>query len=192
VARSNSGTIVAGMTAAALAVVGFLAYQASATAPDDLSTARRDSSASSGSADRSGEPAGQQGKKQQAHPVPAASGSGVRIVYALGERRIWLVGEDDKVIRTYEVVPSSVSPAPGQYAVTSRSARIAGSDGVPVEHVVRFTAVDGVVVGFSAAVDGSMPDPGAGQKTGGIRAKRADGKALWTFAAIGTKIVVVA
>ncbi|MEU6082151.1 L,D-transpeptidase [Streptomyces sp. NPDC047108] len=186
-ARSNSGPIVAGITAAALAVVTFLAYQASATAPDDLSTARRDSSQSTDRRDGSGDDS----DKQEKHPLPAASGNGVRVVYALDERRVWLVGQDDKVARTYPVTPSTVSPEPGQYAVTSRSARIAGSDGVPVEHVVRFTTVDGVVVGFSAAVNGEMPDPGSDRKTGGIREERADGKAMWTFATIGTKIVVV-
>lgn len=185
-ARSNSGPIVAGITAAALAVVVFLAYQASATAPDDLSTARRDSSHSADRRDSDDD-----SDKQEKHPLPAASGGGVRVVYALDERRVWLVGEDDEVTRTFPVTPSTVSPEPGQYAVTSRSARIAGSDGVPVEHVVRFTTVEGVVVGFSAAMNGRMPDPGAERKTGGIREKRADGKAMWAFATIGTKIVVV-
>ncbi|MEV6315884.1 hypothetical protein [Streptomyces sp. NPDC051776] len=186
-ARSNSGPIVAGITAAALAVVAFLAYQASATAPDDLSTARRDGSHSNGRPDTSGD----NSDKQEKHHLPAASGSGVRVVYALDERRVWLVGRDDAVTRTFPVTPSTVSPEPGQYAVTSRSVRITGSDGVPVEHVVRFTTVEGVVVGFSAAVNGRMPDPGAELKTGGIREKRADGKAMWAFATIGTKIVVV-
>jgi hypothetical protein len=188
VARSSSGTIVAGLTAAALAAVAFLAYQASASAPAGSLKPRPDSSATT---ERPGSSAGSD-NKQPRHPVPAGSGSGVRVVYALGERRVWLVGQDERVTRTFKVTPSSVSPPPGQYAVTSRSARIPGSDGVTVEHVVRFTSVDGVVIGFSAAVDGSLPEPGAGQKTGGIRENRADGKAMWSFAAIGTKVVVVA
>jgi hypothetical protein len=188
VARSSSpGIIVAGLSAAALAVVGFLAYQASATVPSDL-LKDRSSAGSSASADRQG----QSTDTDEEHPVPAASGSGVRVVYALGEKRIWLVGRNDRLTRTYEVAPSSVSPAPGEYAVTSRSARIPGSDGVTVEHVVRFTSVNDVVIGFSAAVDGSVPDPKAERKTGGIREKRADGKAMWNFATVGTKVVVVA
>ncbi|MGP3999231.1 hypothetical protein [Streptomyces sp. 8N706] len=185
-ARSNSGTIVAGLTAAALAVVGFLAFQASAGAPA-VGAKPRPSAATH---HEPGKSAGS-GKKQE-HPVPENSGSGVRVVYSLGEKRVWLVGNDDRPTRSYQVTPSTVSPSPGQYAVTSRSARIPGSDGIPVEHVVRFTTVDGVVIGFSAAVDGSMPDPASTRKTGGIREQRADGEALWTFATIGTKVVVVA
>lgn len=192
-AGSRSGTIVAGITATALAVVAFLAYQASATAPDGPMRPR----SGSGSATASGKPgapaaSGAQTRKPPApHHLPTASGTGVRVVYALGDRRVWLVGPNDRIVRTYEATPSSVSPRPGQYAVTSRSASITGSDGVPVEHIVRFAAVDGVVVGFSAALDGSMPDPNGGRKTGGIRESRADGTALWNFATVGTKVVVV-
>lgn len=124
--------------------------------------------------------------------MPAHSGSGKRVVYALDARRVWLIGPKEQVLRTYEVVPSTVNPAPGAYSVTTRSASVTGSDGIPIENVVRFATVDNVVVGFSAAVDGSMPQPSAGQKkTGGVREKRADGEAMWKFATIGTKVVVV-
>ena len=87
-----------------------------------------------------------------------------------------------------------MDPAPGSYSVTSRSNAVTGSDGVPVEHVVRFATVDGVVVGFSAAVDGSTapaPAPDPKVRTGGIREARADGDAMWTFATIGRTVVVV-
>ncbi|CAM5370129.1 Secreted protein OS=Streptomyces violarus OX=67380 GN=FHS41_002809 PE=4 SV=1 [Streptomyces violarus] len=73
-------------------------------------------------------------------------------MYSLGGDRVWLVGEDETVTRTFGVHPSAVDPAPENYLVTSRSNAITGSDGVPIEHVVRFTSVDGVVIGFSAAV----------------------------------------
>jgi hypothetical protein len=190
VARSNSGTIVAGLITAALAAVGFLAYQASAGAPAHRPAARPGASGSPapGKSTKHGSP----GEAKPRHPLPRDSGSGVRVVYSLGEKRVWLVGKNCRVVRTYPVSPSSVSPAPGAYAVTSRSARIPGSDGVTVEHVVRFAYADGVVIGFSTAVDGSTPDPDSGRKTGGIREKRVDGKAMWTFAEVGTKVVVVA
>jgi hypothetical protein len=183
--------IVAGITAAAVAAVVFLALQASATASPAGPAKAQPASSASSSTDQPGTSDGR-GKTQRPHPLPTSSGSGVRIVYALGEQRVWLVGQGEKVVRTYEVMPSSVSPVPGRYAVTSRSARISGSDGVPVEHVVRFTSVEGVVVGFSAAVDGSTPDPDTEKKTGGIREKRADGNAMWAFATAGTQVVVVA
>jgi hypothetical protein len=123
--------------------------------------------------------------------VPAASGKGERVVYGLKDRRVWLVDKTERATRTFPVVPSTLSPAPGSYTVTSRSAQVQGSDGVLVEHVVRFAKAEGVTVGFSAAVDGSLPTPNPQLKTGGVRMKRADGTALWTFATINSKVVVV-
>jgi hypothetical protein len=186
VARSSSG-IVAGLTAAAVAAIGFLAYQASANVPDTLGSARPDSSASA-SPSASSSPEG----NEKATDLPAGSGTGVRVVYGIEAERVWLVGDGGKVTRTFEVMPSTVDPLPGQYTVTSRIGQGLGSDGVQIENVVLFTSVDGVVIGFSAATDGSLSSPDPTLKTGGIREKPADGDAMWTFAAIGTPVVVVA
>ncbi|MEU5371170.1 hypothetical protein ABZ362_19710 [Streptomyces sp. NPDC005951] len=185
VARSSSG-IVAGLTAAAVAAVAFLAYQASANAPDSVAS-------SPGPKASATAPAKPSAKPEPADPlaVPAASGTGERVVYALKDRRVWLVNEDGKSIRTFTVMPSPVSPPPGVHQVTSRSGTVQGSDGVPIEHVVRFANVDEVAIGFSAAQDGSMASPDPTSKTGGVRMKRADGNAMWTFATVGAKVVVV-
>ncbi|MEV5431225.1 hypothetical protein [Streptomyces sp. NPDC052701] len=179
-----SSGIVAGLTAAALATVGFLAHRASTTVPAGLGAPHADASPSAvvPKAPR---------RKTPAAALPAGSGGGERIVYALGADRVWLVGDGDRVRRTFEVFPSEVDPAPGGYAVTSRAKAVTGSDGIPVEHVVRFATVDGVSVGFSAAVDGSTPRPAPGVLTGGIRETREDGAAMWRFATIGRKVVVV-
>lgn len=184
-ARSSSG-IVAGLTAAAVAAVAFLAYQASANAPDSVAS-------SPGPKASATAPAKPSAKPKQADPlaIPAASGTGERVVYALKDRRVWLVNEDGKSIRTFTVMPSPVSPPPGVHKVTSRSGTVQGSDGVPIEHVVRFANVDEVAIGFSAAQDGSMASPDPTSKTGGVRMKRADGNAMWTFATVGAKVVVV-
>ncbi|MFF3321377.1 hypothetical protein [Streptomyces sp. NPDC002889] len=183
--RSSSG-IVAGLTAAALTVVGFLAYQASASAPDHLGKPRTPVAVPS-TQPTGGTPQ----KPKDPLTVPANSGTGVRVVYSLGDRRVWLIGEQGRLERTFEVMPSTVHPKPGTYKVTSRSGKVAGSDGVQIEHVVRFASVDDIVIGFSAAVDGSLTPPDPQRKTGGVRMKRADGDALWVFAAIGWKVVVV-
>lgn len=174
----------AGLTAGALAIVGFLAFQASATAPDHPTQARGDSHSSA---------PGNGGKKKSpsSTKVPADSGTGRRVVYQLESRRVWLVGADERTIRTYPVAPSSVDPDPGAYAVTSRNMSLVGSDGVQVEHVIVFHQEDGIVFGFSAALDGSLPNPKARKKTGAVRQTRPDGKALWDFALIDTKVVVV-
>lgn len=184
---STSAGIVSGLTAAALVTVGVLAYQASATVPASLGTSRL-----------SGEPAAVVSKapRDTKHPaaLPPGSGKGERVVYSVDDDRVWLVGADDRVRRTFQVTPGTVDPAPGTYFVTSRSNSVTGTDGIPIEHVVRFAGVDGVTIGFSAAVEGSTPaavpaTPAA--RTGGIRESRADGDAMWDFATIGHKVIVI-
>ncbi|MFF4941449.1 L,D-transpeptidase [Streptomyces rubiginosohelvolus] len=185
VARSSSG-IVAGLTAAAVAGVAFLAYQASANAPGSVASSPGPKASATAPAKPSAKP-----KPADPLAVPASSGTGERVVYALKDRRVWLVNEDGKSIRTFTVMPSPISPPPGVHKVTSRSGTVQGSDGVPIEHVVRFANVNEVAIGFSAAQDGSMASPDPTSKTGGVRMKRADGNAMWTFATVGAKVVVV-
>ncbi|PWS47141.1 hypothetical protein DKT74_05700 [Streptomyces sp. ZEA17I] len=182
--------MVAGLTAAAIVVVGVLAYQASANAPDSVASSSSTPKASA-SAPASAQPTAKPKPTKDALAVPADSGTGERVVYALKDRRVWLVDADGTSLRTFTVMPSPVSPPPDIYQVTSRSGTVQGSDGVPIEHVVRFANVDDVAVGFSAAQDGSMEPPDPTSKTGGVRMKRADGNAMWTFATVGAKVVVV-
>ncbi|MFG2678437.1 hypothetical protein [Streptomyces sp. NPDC048392] len=181
---SSSAGLVTGLTTAALVTIGVLAHQASVGAPADLDRTGASSSPA---------PGAPKAPRDRRHPgaLPAGSGRGERVVYSVDDDRVWLVGAGDRVRRTFEVTPSTVDPSPGGYTVTSRSNRITGSDGVPVEHVVRFTSTGGVVIGFSAAVDGSTAKPDPGERTGGIRESRADGEAMWEFATIGQQIVVV-
>ncbi|MFF2410161.1 hypothetical protein [Streptomyces sp. NPDC058092] len=186
-ARGSSG-IVAGLTAAALAAVGFLAYQASANAPDSVAAPKPKVSSSA--------PAVGHDKPKAKKPpaaLPAGSGTGKRVVYALEDRQVWLVDASGTVNRTFEVMPSALSPRPGTYEVGAprQGPPTKGSDGVMIEHVVRFAMVEGASVGFSAAVDGSMESPDPSLKTGGVRMSRADGDALWKFATVRTKVVVV-
>lgn len=181
---SSSSGIVAGLTVAAVASVGFLAYQASASVPAGL-----------GKTDAHGtaEAAASKAPRDRTEPaaLPGDSGTGERVVYSVDDDRVWLVGPGNKVSRTFKVTPGTVDPAPGTYTVTSRSNRVTGTDGTPIEHVVRFTSVKGVAVGFSAAVDGSTPVPDPAVRTGGIRGSRADGDAMWRFATIGERVVVI-
>ncbi|MER6198218.1 hypothetical protein ABT234_12735 [Streptomyces sp. NPDC001586] len=183
-ARSSSG-IVAGLTIAAVAAVGFLGYQASATAPPRPPKAAAQNPAPAPS---------QAAAKQDAAkpvPVPEGSGTGTRVVYSVGQKRVWLVGDAGQEPKSFTVMPSTVHPKAGSYLVGSRSGSVTGSDGVPIEHVVRFATAEGVAVGFSARLDGTTPAPDAAKKTGGIRMTRADGDAMWAFATINSKVVVV-
>ncbi|MCL6673738.1 MULTISPECIES: hypothetical protein [Streptomyces] len=182
-ANGSSG-FVFGLTAAALAAVGALAYQASATVPADFGKPRASASAA---------PAASKAPRVRRDPtaLPTGSGTGPRVVYSVGGDRVWLLGKRDRIVRTFKVTAGTVDPVPGAYTVTSRSNSVTGTDGTPIEHVVRFASVDGVAVGFSAAVrePKSAPDPGV--RTGGIRESRADGMAMWEFATIGVNVVVV-
>ncbi|MFI5745639.1 hypothetical protein ACIBBE_06840 [Streptomyces sp. NPDC051644] len=178
----------AGLTVAALAAVGFLAYQASANAPDSVAAPKPKTSSSAAA---TGHDKPKKDKKPPAE-LPAGSGTGKRVVYALEDRQVWLVDTAGDVTRTFEVMPSALNPPPGTYQVGTRSGPATkGSDGLMIEHVVRFAMADGVSVGFSAALDGSMESPDPTLKTGGVRMSRADGDAMWEFATVRTKVVVV-
>ncbi|WP_443063561.1 hypothetical protein [Streptomyces sp. NBC_00663] len=176
---------VTGLTVGAIAVVAALAVQADKGAKPEAAATRPTASAS---AQPSAGPT-----KPAATAVPDSSGTGRRIVYSLGEKRVWLVDASDAARRTFAVWPGTVSPDPGAYTVGTRSGDpITGSDGVKIEHVVYFAAKSGKNIAFSNAVDGSSPPPAAsGTQTGGIRMKKADGSALWTFGETGTAVVVV-
>ncbi|MDT0443612.1 MULTISPECIES: hypothetical protein [unclassified Streptomyces] len=190
---SHSGAFVTLLTAAAIAVVAFFAYQASAA--DDRPG---NGGAPSQSASPSGEGGGEQADPSEGPPpVPAESGTGKRVVYSVEQRRVWLVdlsedGTGEVVADTYEVFPSSVTPPPGEYAVEWRTAQGSGSDGVPTEHTVGFHQdADGIAFGFSAALDGSTPDPESSQRTGALRQTREDGDTMWLFATAGIPVIVV-
>ncbi|WP_328927180.1 hypothetical protein OG429_23170 [Streptomyces sp. NBC_00190] len=183
-ARSSSG-IVAGLTATAIAAVGFLGYQASATAPAHPPKAAQQEPAPAPS------PSAVKQDPKKPVPVPEGSGTGVRVVYSVAQKRVWLVGDAAQEPKSFTVMPSTVHPKAGSYVVGSRSGSVTGSDGVPIEHVVRFASTEGVAIGFSARADGATPEPDPNKKTGGIRMAKADGDAMWAFATINSKVVVV-
>ncbi|WP_328915560.1 MULTISPECIES: hypothetical protein [unclassified Streptomyces] len=169
--RIRSGAVVTGLVAAALAVVGVLAAQAPGIPAPPVAAAARPAG------DRQG--------------LPADSGTGSRVVYSVGQARVWLVGDHDAVLRTYRVTAGGLAPSPGSHTVFARGAQGRGGDGEPVEHVVLFAATDGTNVGFSAALNGSLGPHVPDRRSGAIRQTRADGAALWQRAAIGSDIEVV-
>jgi hypothetical protein len=183
--RLPSWAWVTGLTAGAVAAVAVLAVQAD-QGPKPVAAAARPSATAPAS--------------PGAHPAPAptlvkvpdGSGTGRRIVYSLGQKRIWLIDASDATRRTFTVWPGTVSPDPGTYTVSTRRDATTGSDGVPIEHIVYFAAKSGLSIAFSNAVDGSSPPAQtSGTRTGGIRMGKPDGTALWTFATTGTTVTVV-
>ncbi len=179
--RLPSWVWVTGLTAGAVAAVAVLAVRADNGPHPTATAARPSASASAHPKPRASAPA----------KVPDGSGTGRRIVYSLGQKRVWLVDASDAARRTFAVWPGTVSPDPGTYTVSMRREATTGSDGVRIEHIVYFTAKSGISIAFSNAVDGSSPPPASGKQTGGIRMRTADGTALWSFGSVGTKVAVV-
>jgi hypothetical protein len=135
-------------------------------------------------------------------PVPASSGTGRRVVFSEHLQQVWLVGaRDDKVHKTY-LVSGSVTDnlQPGTYSVYSRSRHATGIDDSGVmEYFVRFTqGPTGAAIGFhSIPTKHGRPlqtaaQLGTAQSHGCIRQWKPDAIALWRFAPVGTKVVVVA
>ena len=173
------------MTMATLVGVGVLAAQAKATAPrvrvPIVTAAAGKSSSKSGSSSTT----------SSGYALPANSGSGTRIVYSVGERRVWLVS-NTTVERTIAAVPGSVPAPDGMYSVSAKSPGSTGSDGVQVLYVVRFAAANATTTfGFDseAGITGLPPAPTG--KTGGIRMAQLDAQALYEFSSVGTPVVVV-
>ncbi|MER6025042.1 hypothetical protein [Streptomyces sp. NPDC001851] len=185
-ARLPSWAWVTGLTAGATAVVVALAVQAD-HGPHPTAAVAEPSPSASASAHAPTTP-----KAPAAPALPDGSGTGRRIVYSVGEKRVWLVDATGRATRTFTVWPGSVSPQPGRYSVTLRIQSLKGSDGVEIEHVMYFTKAEGVNIAFSNALDGSSPPPATGgQKRGGVRLHKEDGAALWSFGDQGTRVAVV-
>jgi lipoprotein-anchoring transpeptidase ErfK/SrfK len=142
------------------------------------------------------------GQSEAAAPaVPEDSGEGRRIVFDQSDQRVWLVGDDGTVERTYLVSGSLYDNLdPGTYAVYSRSEQAWGvDDSGTMRYFVRFTEGDnGAAIGFhDIPVDNGAPVQGLAQlgtpqSHGCIRQKHADAVALWDFAPVGTEVDVTA
>jgi lipoprotein-anchoring transpeptidase ErfK/SrfK len=137
-----------------------------------------------------------------AKAVPADSGSGRRIVFSQSEQRVWLMGSSsDDVQRTY-LVSGSVTHnlQPGTYSVYSKSRWAVGIDDSGVmQYFVRFTqGPTGAAIGFhSIPTKNGVPlqsraQLGTPESHGCIRQYLPNAIALWDFAPVGTKVVVVA
>lgn len=182
--RLPSSVWVTGLTVGALAVVVVLAVKAEQGPQPHANAAAKPSPSVSA------KPSAKPSQAAEA-AVPDGSGTGRRVVYSLGQKRVWLVDASEQSRRTFVVWPGSVSPEPGRYSVGQRDEARTGSDGVAIEHVMFFATGSGLSIAFSNAVDGASPQPAPGVKTGGIRMPKADGTALWAFGETGTAVTVV-
>ena len=132
--------------------------------------------------------------------LPDASGKGRRIVFSEIAQRVWLVAADGSVERTYLVSGSKFDNLnPGTYAVQSKSRFATAFDySGSMEYFVRFATGYTAPIGFhTVPVDNagrpeqSKEQLGTPTSAGCVRQWRDDAIALWTFAPVGTKVVVV-
>lgn len=138
--------------------------------------------------------------RQTEDALPPASGSGRRVVFAIGSQRVWLVDASDEVQRSYLVSGSLTDNLkPGTYEVYSRSRHAIGvDDSGTMEYMVRFAHGGNAAIGFHdiPVADGRFVQTraqlGTPQSHGCIRQWRPDARALWDFASVGTKVVVTA
>jgi lipoprotein-anchoring transpeptidase ErfK/SrfK len=146
-------------------------------------------------------PATDKSSSPSAYPdVPARSGTGRRVVFDMAAQRVWLVGErHDRVLRTY-LVSGSVTDNlhTGTYEVYSKSRHAVGvDDSGTMEYMVRFAHGSRAAIGFHdiPVLGGHLVQArdqlGTAHSHGCIRQWRPDARALWAFARVGTKVVVV-
>jgi hypothetical protein len=132
--------------------------------------------------------------------LPSDSGTGRRVVFSEARQRVWLVGADEQVRRTYPVSGSIHDNLDlGTYSVYSRSENAVGiDDSGTMRWFVRFTQGDsGAAIGFhDIPVDEgervqTVGELGTPTSHGCIRQRTADARAMWEFAPLGTTVVVV-
>lgn len=132
--------------------------------------------------------------------LPPRSGRGKRVVFDIGDQRVWLVDADGEVRRTYLVSGSLTDNLkPGTYEVYSTSRHAVGiDDSGTMQYMVRFAHGKRAAIGFHdiPVDDGkrvqTRADLGTPQSHGCIRQARPDARALWYFAIVGTTVVVTA
>lgn len=133
-------------------------------------------------------------------PPPPASGSGRRVVFDIGDQRVWLIDAREHVVRTYLVSGSVYDNLdPGRYSVYSRSRHAYGIDGSgAMDYFVRFAHGERAAIGFhSIPIQDGHPiqtraQLGTPLSHGCIRQAPGDARRLWHFAPTGTRVVVTA
>jgi hypothetical protein len=198
---------VSAIVVAALAVVGVLAALAAGSAhrPDSAHGTATVPGAPAGAPDPSTTPDPLATRAPAtAATLPAGTGSGARIVYALGIRRVWVVNARGHVRRSYLVEAGQPHPAAGMYRVTSRQLRAPSPEAGPGTHIrylIRIARGPGDLAGQGfcsiplTARGRAAPRPrqggieGAGQQC--IQQAFDDARYLWQATHPGTRVVIV-
>ncbi len=135
-----------------------------------------------------------------APPLPDNSGTGRRVVYDRAGQRVWAVGENGEIIRSWLVSGSKYSnEIPGTHEVYSRSEMSTAWNGKAwLPQMIRWLKTDIGAIGFHAIplhVSDNSPymeteELGTRLSGGCQRQHNLDAQFMWGFATIGTKVVV--
>ena len=133
-------------------------------------------------------------------PVPVRSGNGRRIVYANRQQRVWVINENNEVIRTFLVSGMLGQPGKGTFRVFSKSPTSFSPEfaGVTFRFMTRFAiGRNGGNIGFhEIPIRNKRPmqtvdELGAFKGSGCLRSSTQDAIFIYQWAKIGTKVVVV-
>lgn len=134
-------------------------------------------------------------------PLPAGSGHGKRVVYSLAMNYVWLVNQNDQVVRSYLVSGTRFGQVrPGDYTVINRLRYTTSYHGTEkMEYMVTFTRGENAAIGFhSIPIRLSDGEPlqtkdqlGQSLSDGCVRQAKADAAALWDFAPMRTPVIVL-
>ena len=128
--------------------------------------------------------------------VPANSGNGRRIVYSVTGQRVWLVDDNNELVKTYKVSGRANMPKAGVYHVYSKSLN-ASSGAARMRFMIRFAHGHNLPIGFHSipTIRGrpmqSEAQLGTYQSHGCVRQAVPDAFYLWMWAPVGTTVVVL-
>jgi len=133
--------------------------------------------------------------------LPAASGTGRRIVYSAHKAHVWVLDADGTVLRDYKVTGRADRPKAGTYRIYSKSlSAINPGEKLRFDLMVRFAhGVTGVPIGFHTIPRSYAGVPiqresqlGRAVGMGGcVRQSRADATWLYRWSKVGDTVVVV-
>lgn len=135
---------------------------------------------------------------------PPDTGTGRRAVFSLTQQRVWVFSDTDTIVRTFLVSGRLDMPNPGTYTVWSRSIYACSTSHhwICMRYMIRFAkGPAGDNIGFHE-IPRDTRAPGKpwvqteeelGQpiSDGCLRQRTSDAQYMWTWAAIGTVVVVL-
>lgn len=132
--------------------------------------------------------------------LPIKSGEGRRVVYSIARQRVWVVDDNEQVIRTFLVSGKRDRPARGSYRVFSQSPESFSplESGVTFRYMTRFAkGLNGINIGFheipkkNGKPMQTEAQLGTPQGSGCLRSSTEDAMFIYRWARPGTQVVVV-